>query len=77
MVKKIFGLLSMITCFQVRFAQDLNKELSSVKWRSIGPFRGGRSWGGGMGEGARKQKLLVTLLRLILGETEPRPNLRK
>lgn len=30
-----------------------------------------------MGEGARKQKLLVTLLRLVLGETEPLPNLRK
>ena len=43
MVKKIIGLLSIITCFQVSFAQDFNKELSSVKWRSIGPFRGGRS----------------------------------
>jgi len=30
-----------------------------------------------MGEGARKQKLLVTLLRLVLGETEPRPNHRE
>jgi len=43
MVKKIIGLLSIIACFQVGFAQDVNKELSSVKWRSIGPFRGGRS----------------------------------
>lgn len=43
MIKKIIGLLSLVTCFQMGYTQDLNKELAAVKWRSIGPFRGGRS----------------------------------
>jgi photosystem II stability/assembly factor-like uncharacterized protein len=43
MYNKIIGLLLLVIIFQNSHAQDLNKELSSVKWRSIGPFRGGRS----------------------------------
>jgi photosystem II stability/assembly factor-like uncharacterized protein len=43
MIRKIIALLSLIVCTQLGFAQDLNKELSPLKWRSIGPFRGGRS----------------------------------
>ena len=43
MIKKIIALLSLIVCTQLGFAQDLNKELAPLKWRSIGPFRGGRS----------------------------------
>ena len=43
MMKKIIALLSLIVCAELGIAQDLNKELSPLKWRSIGPFRGGRS----------------------------------
>ena len=43
MIKKIVGLLSILAFIQIVYAQDWNKELSAVKWRSIGPFRGGRS----------------------------------
>lgn len=43
MIKKIVGLLSILAFVQIVYAQDWNKELSAVKWRSIGPFRGGRS----------------------------------
>ncbi|MFN5189058.1 MAG: VPS10 domain-containing protein [Chitinophagia bacterium] len=43
MIKKIIALLSLIVCTEMGIAQDLNKELAPLKWRSIGPFRGGRS----------------------------------
>jgi len=43
MIKQFIALLSIIVFTQLGYAQDLNKELSPLKWRSIGPFRGGRS----------------------------------
>ena len=43
MIKQFIALLSIIACTQLGFAQDLNKELAPLKWRNIGPFRGGRS----------------------------------
>ena len=43
MIKQCIAFLSFVACIQMGYAQDLNKELASVKWRSIGPFRGGRS----------------------------------
>jgi photosystem II stability/assembly factor-like uncharacterized protein len=43
MIRKIIGLVSILAFVQIVYAQDWNKELSAVKWRSIGPFRGGRS----------------------------------
>ncbi len=43
MIKKFVVLLSLVATTELGFAQELNKELAPVKWRSIGPFRGGRS----------------------------------
>ncbi len=43
MIKKFIVLLSLVATTQLSFAQELNKELAPVKWRNIGPFRGGRS----------------------------------
>ena len=42
-MKQFFAFLCLFAATQLSYAQDLNKALSPVKWRSIGPFRGGRS----------------------------------
>ncbi len=43
MIKQFIILLSLVASTQLGYAQELNKELAPVKWRNIGPFRGGRS----------------------------------
>ncbi len=43
MIKKFIVLLSLVATSGLGYAQELNKELAPVKWRNIGPFRGGRS----------------------------------
>jgi photosystem II stability/assembly factor-like uncharacterized protein len=43
MIKQFVVLLSLVATTLLGYAQELNKELAPVKWRNIGPFRGGRS----------------------------------
>ncbi len=43
MIKQFIAFLSLVIVVNIVNAQDLNKALSPLKWRSIGPFRGGRS----------------------------------